>query len=659
MIHATRTALDRLRRPIYAVTAVVAVVTSSLVLWYTFYGVVMPRQRFSNAILGGCVLIYYLDRAHRLLDREEPLNRREVATAIALLLIGVIGFAAAVYVHINYYQWQSFSVTLIYENIDLVIGAIIMFVVIDMTFRSFGWVLGSAVVVALLYGVLGAYLPGTLGHSGLSIPGLISRQTIVLDGVYGTLLQIGATWVAIFLVFAGLVEAHRGFDFIYRLGRRAASLSRSGIAQSAVISSMFIGMLVGGSSVNVALTGSFTIPMMKEHKVPPKVAGAIESLASTGGQILPPVMGLAAFLIADFIGVRYADVVIAAVIPAFLFYGTVAIAVHIYVVSAPWSTERGERTSESLAERLGFAIEGLQYLMPLFVLTYALVVARLPIMLAGAYTIGVFIALRGIYAFTPLSDDPVSLHRVRTFVWNTVDGLRLGAIRLAPFMGLLGALGMLIDVIAFSGLGLRVATTIVVAGDGSFVIVLLLTMIISILFGLGMPTPAAYIVVAAVLAPALVRIGTADMTAHLFVFYFALMSSITPPVAVAVAIASEIAEADFLETAKITLILGGPVFVIPFLFVAHPSLIDWTYPDVVYNFLLASIGIIGLIFALTGTNGRRDFGYVERAIFLGMFPIIAFFPSLWVRILGALVVVALAVRHLVTRRVLSPRAEGT
>lgn len=657
MIQSSGDVRERVTDPLFYAVGLVAVCISLLILWYTFYGVYMPRRQLANAVLGGSIFIYYFNRTYEIVVGDRPIDRRIQLTLLANLGLGTAGFLAATYVHLNYFRWQENSTLFIFNNVDLLVGGVVMLVVLEMTYRSFGGILAGAVVLSLVYGLVGDHLPGLLGHSGLGFFDLIARESVILGGVYGTLLQIAATWVAIFIVFAGMVEAHGGFDFIHRLGQRAATLSRSGIAQSAVISSMFIGMLTGGSTVNVALTGSFTIPMMKEHQVPPEVAGAVESLASSGGQILPPIMGLAAFLIADFIGVRYADVVVAAIIPALLFYGTIAISVHILFISAGWSTEGGI-IPEGSTRGLAFALEGLQYLVPIIVLMYALVIERLPIMLSGAYTLGVFLFLRFLYTFTPVSDEPVTVARLVTFGRNTIEGLRVGAIRLAPFLGLLGALGMLIDVLSFSGLGLRIATWIVIAGGESFVVILLLAMVVSLLFGLGMPTPAAYILVAAVLAPSLVRIGVPDLIAHFYVFYFALLSAITPPVAVAVAVASEIAEADFVETAKTTLKLGGPVFAIPFLFIAQPSLIYWTYPDFIVNVVFAAIGIVTLVFALTGSNGRHPITTVERVLLVGLFPVIGFVPTTSVRAVAAGIAVLIALRSVILRRLPWPTSEA-
>ena len=652
-------ARERIGSPLLLIAGVVGIAMSVLVLWYTFEGALMPRRQQANLVLGASVLVYYFNKAYELRAEAADLDRRQLLVLAWFLLAGIAGLLAAGYVQLNYQRWVQNSSLLIYNDVDLVVGATLMIVAIDMTFRSFGKALGFAVVAALVYGLTGPFWPGVWGHSGLSIPDLIARETILLDGVYGSLLQIAATWVAIFILFAGFVEALGGFDFIHKVGRRVAVMARSGVAQSAVISSMFIGMLTGGAAVNVALTGSFTIPMMKEHEIPGQVAAGIESMASSGGQILPPIMGLAAFLIADFIGRSYADVVISATIPALLFYGTVAVAVHIVILSSGWTPTitREEVLADAETTGLRFLAEGLQYLVPLVVLVYFLIVLRFPIMLSGGYTIGTFILLRAAYVFSPLSPDEVSTGRAVEFGENLVTGLWLGAKRLAPFVGLLGALGMLTTILAYTGLGQRLATTILIAGGETVVIILILVMFVSLLFGLGMPTPAAYILVATVLAPALVRIGLGEMTAHLYVFYFALLSSITPPVAIAVAVASEIAESDFLQSCKSTLVIGGPVFAIPFLFVANPELLEWSFPGVVINTVLIAIGMLGLVFAFTGSNGNREFGAVERALLLIAFPVIGFYPGTTVRTVAALVVLVVGVRGFVLRR-LPGRAES-
>jgi len=611
----------------------------------------------ANLVLGAGIMIYYYHNAYERLIEKEPHDGRNKVAIGWYAVAGFVGFCAAGYVHLNYTRWIENSRLLIYSSADLVVGLIIMVLVIDITYRSFGRALSGAVLITLVYGLVGASLPGFLRHRGMDITELIARQTIVLDGIYGNLLQIGATWVAIFILFAGFVEAHGGFDFINRLGMRVATLSRSGIAQSSVISSMLIGMLTGGAAVNVALTGSFTIPLMKNNNIPSHVAAGIESVASSGSQILPPVMGLAAFLIADYIGVRYADVIVAGTIPALLFYMMIAVGVHILIISSGFEPQIGE---DELAEEISrsrpmFAMEGLQYLLPLLVLVYLLIWLGLPIMLAGGFTCLIFLGLRLLFKLSRLNRTTTDVETIREFLFNTVKGFRIGAVRLAPFVGLLGALGMIITTLEFSGIGVRLATTILIAGGGEFLFILIIVMFVSLLFGLGMPTVAAYILVASILAPALTELGMSPMTAHLFLFYFALLSAITPPVAIAVAVASEIAETEFMHAVKTTLKLGAPAFAIPYIFVANPSLIEWTFPDVVINVVFVSIGMLSIIFSLTGSNGRQQYSFFIRGALAVLFPIVVFVPSTAIRVIAALSVVSLGfsngIKHIVTAEV--------
>ena len=426
MTRTARSLRDHVGHPFRLAAGVVGILLSLVVVYYAINPTSMPRRMMANLVLGAGVFIYYFERAHERRTGAEVLAARDKLAVGGNAVAAVAGLLAASYVHLNYYRWVENSRLLVYNNVDLLVGAAIMLLVLDITYRSFGRAITGAVLLALAYGVLGASLPGFLQHRGLSIAELIARETIVLGGVYGSLLQIAATWVAIFILFAGFVEAHGGFDYIHRLGLRVGTLSRSGVAQSSVISSMVIGMLTGGAAVNVALTGSFTIPLMKDNNIPPRIAGAIESMASSGGQILPPIMGLAAFLIADFIGVQYADVVVAALLPAVLFYGLIAVSVHILIVSSGWvpridQSQLDENLTGSLA---AFLLEGLQFLLPLAVLMYMLVGLELPIMLAGSYTIAAFLLLRALFNVSPLSDEAVTAGTATQFVVDSIEGLR-------------------------------------------------------------------------------------------------------------------------------------------------------------------------------------------------------------------------------------------
>jgi TRAP-type uncharacterized transport system fused permease subunit len=273
--------------------------------------------------------------------------------------------------------------------------------------------------------------------------------------------------------------------------------------------------------------------------------------------------------------------------------------------------------------------------VPLLILIYYLMVLQYPPMLVGLYTVAGFLAVRGLVKL--LEREFVD------YLIDTVDGFRTGAVNLAPYMGLLGSLGIVIDIVQFSGLANKIAVWVVLFAGGAILLVLLLTMVVSLLFGLGMPTPAAYIVVALILAPALEQIGLPTLVAHFYVFYFAVFSAITPPVAIAVAVGSGIAGTDFLSAAKETLRLGAPVFLIPFMFVRNSEILYWSFPVTAIKAPVLLVGILALIGVVIGYSGTRELSKIERAIALGLFGVIAFAPQLSMQVLGAGIFVAFVV----------------
>lgn len=617
----------------------IAVLGGAMAVWLLLYAngtVDFPRARHANLILGLGVAVYYLHCAIETYrgEHDDSLLPRRPKFAY-LLGLAIVILATTAFVHVEFWRWVEEGRVQQYTTVDLIVGGLIMFVVTEATFREYGRTLGSVVVAAVLYGLFGSYLPGVLSHSGLTVDRLIARETIVLDGVYGTLLTIGATWIAIFVLMAGVIDDHGGFDYLLKLASKAAARSRSGIAQSSVLASMFIGSMMGGAAANVATTGSFTIPMMIENGLPKRFAAAAESMASTGGQILPPIMSLAAFLMVDFTGVSYATIAVAGVIPAILFFATVSTSIHLYVLKNDLVVEDVDDLP-SFDSRRAMWLQTVQYIVPLLVLIYFLMILQYPPMLVGLYTIVGFLAIRGLVKLLQVD--------VKTFVLDTFRGFRTGAVMLAPYMAILASLGIVIDIVGYSGLANKIAIWVVLYAGDAFLLVLLLCMVVSLLFGLGMPTPAAYIVVALVLAPALTQVGLETLSAHFYVFYFAVFSAITPPVAVGVAVACGIADSGFVETTKETLKLGGPVFLIPFLFVSNPEILTWEFPATPIKAAVFLVAILALVSLLIGYNGRRTISLPERGLAVALFAVMAFAPTMVFQIAGAVAFLALFAR---------------
>lgn len=664
-------------------SSLVTVFAVSFTLLTIYYAYALPFSeptQYANIFLGIGMVLYYLLQASEALGEDPFIGNRldtyvadgsplrsiggRVVPSVAVFLAGA-SLLATGYVHLNFGRLQA-AYTVGYTTADILIGLLIILLVTDATRRAFGYMFTSVVIFSLVYAFVGPLLPGFFNHSGMSLERIAREGAIGLQGTYGFILEIGSTWVAIFIMFAGIAKAYGALDYVLEVGREAGKSLRTGVVQVAVVASMIMGSITGSAAANTATTGSFTIPMIKDQGIRDDFAAAIEAVASAGGQMLPPVMGVAAFLMADILGIEYLTVVRAGVIPAALFYLSVGVAVYLIVLKFGWTTDELEPFDRSVL------LNGLHFLVPLGTLLYTLVVLRYTPLGAGLYSIGALVGVMYIRRIalwvrdgTPRTAfDAGSSRRdgvpgtVLGVVWligssaraalettrRTLDGFRQGAIEMAPLVGILGSLGLILQMIQGTGLSGKISQQMVSLAGGVLVLLLIMAMLASILFGLGMPTPAAYILVAMLIVPSITAMDVADITAHMFVFYFAMLSAITPPVAVSVAIGSSIAGASFTKSCLQSIRIGAPGFVIPFAFVANNSLIYWSVPDTLIAFPVALAGTLGLVVATIGFDGARELSYLAR----GLYAVAAFAAlfgsvvTVWLQIAsGAAVVLAL------------------
>lgn len=593
------------------------------------YSMFFIRLRYSNLFVGMGIALFYLNYVLTQYEDDSPADTAKGAGEdtfdqtrglisridpfVALILAG-LAIWATVYVELHFNRLFYEAPVVGYTPNDLLVGVVLIALVVDATRRAFGNVIAAVSIGAIIYAhsLVGPNMPGVLRHTGMTWEQIARDGAIGLTGVYhDTLMGIGSTWVAIFIMFAGIAKSYGLMDFILDAGRELGSSLRTGVVQIAVIASMIMGSITGSAAANTATTGSFTIPLLKDQGVRPDFAAAIEAVASAGGQMLPPVMGVAAFLMADIIGVPYVDIIRAGLIPAALFYISVGIGVHLAVLHFGWTTER----SGSFDPRI--LLRGAHFAIPLAVLIYTLVVLRFTPLSAGMYTI--FTLLIVIPGRNYLVDG-ASLDTTIDTAKQTADGLYRGGVEMAPLVGVLAAMGVIIELLTQTGLAQRVSTLIVSLGGGSLLIVLLLGMLASVLFGLGMPTPAAYILVVILVAPGITAMNVPEITTHMFVFYFAMLSAITPPVAISVAVGSRIANTSFMTACLQALRIGAPGFVIPFTFVTNTSLIYWSFPATLVVFPLVLAGTVALIIATVGYDGSRQLGYSTR----GLYAVLAF-----------------------------------
>jgi len=466
-------------------------------------------------------------------------------------LLIVLGVITTIYVYANLTHLEE--VVGYPEPVDLVIGIVIMFLVMEGTRQAWGWTLPVVAALFIAYFFLGHLIPGALHHRPFSLEYIISYLCIGLTGVYGTFLSISANQIFLFVVFGALLEVIRITDFLYEMGKLVGRVLEGGPAQTAVVSSSLVGMVTGAAVANVAITGAFTIPYMKRVGYRSELAGAIEATASTGGQLMPPVMGAAAFLMAFFVGVPYADIMLAGILPAVFFYLAVFVGVQLVSVAQGINPPKERPDYRLILRRL-----------PLFVIPLAVIIVMLLLryspMLAAFWAIIVAVLLSLIDPQT----RPSPLELARCLARGALTGAKIGVS--------LGVVGMIAQTLVSTGLGAKLAGLVQTLSGGSVIIALLITMAVSILLGCGVPPVAAYSLVAIVTVPALINMGVLTISAHFFCFYFSIISAVTPPVALGALAGAGIAGANYFKTAMHAFKLSISGFIIPYLIVYNPIL---------------------------------------------------------------------------------------
>lgn len=504
------------------------------------------------------------------------LRRRKAAPRLLDWLFICASFAAAAYPII---EQHYFSTRMAYvgpvSQTDLFFGVLMMLVILEATRRAIGLILPITALIFLGYQLL---------FTSINPVRLVEYQYMTTDAIFGIPIQVSATYVVLFVVFGALCERMGVGKLFMDFSLALTGHTAGGPAKVAVVSSGIFGSISGSATANVMTTGAFTIPLMKKIGYRPAFAGAVEAVASTGGQIMPPIMGAAAFVMAEFLGVSYLTVATFAILPALLYYFAVFIAVHF---------EARKRGMKGLPKadlpRLGAVMKERGHLFGPLVIIIAT--------LLWGYS-APYAALLGILSIVPLAllrkttRQEVTLQKI-------IDGLASGALNSLIVAMACATAGIVIGVIAQTGLGLTFTGIVRGLAADSLILALLLTMVAGIILGMGMPTTPAYIVQVALLVPALVKLGVQVEAAHFFVFYFAILSAITPPVAIAVFAACGIARSPIWETSMISVRLALAGYIIPFMFIFDPSLLmigHWT--TVLITALTAFAGVTLLAIGL-------------------------------------------------------------
>ncbi len=607
------------------------------------------RAQFGAGFLGGIIALYAL---HEMINRVggdrfittdvKALFARENLLDTSLLLgVVAVSFPTSVYVYINAIALaQRGYVT----QPELAVAVLFTIVIIYTTWRAFGITFLAVLLAGIAYGYFGYLIPGTLGHTGIGHARLLRILVMTTDGFYGFLTQLTAAWIALFLLYAGMLKAYGAFDLILRAAVRTGKYLDSGVAQTAVIASAVIGSVNGSQTANAGMTGSFTIPMMKRSGVKPATAGGIEGVASTSGQVLPPVMGAGAFVMATLIpGVSYLDVLVAGLIPAAILMIVIFVGVH-YAAAPQIEEPNMDEMFDDQLSKFDLALEGVKFGIPLILLVYLLGVLQYTIGTSAFWTV-VAMAILGVTV--PTAKEAVDTSSVRLTFWTfvgglkqTVNGFREGVIVLAPVAIILAAINGVVDILQATGVPTAISLALMDLSGGVLIFAAIMAMIICILLGLGMPTTAAYTIVAMLVAPTLVnQFFLPEFASHFFVFYAAILAGLTPPIATCVAVTTGIAGSNFWRTCLEAIKISAPLFVLPFSFIYHPEIVDHGGEFGTSVLLTSAIVLAGGLVIIHGLNYRFDLGrttaYGLRAIFFGLGLVVMVHPELMVQ-LGAL-----------------------
>jgi len=525
----------------------------------------------------------------------EGANKKVHFVDYILILMIIIPF---IYMVINFDEW-IYRVGVVPTTWDTIISLMFIVAILEMTRRTTGLALTIIATVFILYGHFGSSLPGLFYHRGYSWPRIFT-YLFSLDGILGLPIFVSAAYVYIFVIFGAFLRSSGVGAYFIQFSNAIVGWARGGPAKVAIISSSLFGTVSGSSAANVVGTGSFTIPMMKNMGYKAHFAGAVEAVASTGGQIMPPVMGAGAFLMAEILGIPYVKVLVAAILPAAMYY----LAVYFMVDFEAAKTGLVGLPPDQIPNKKE-TFKRIYMFAPLGILVYYIAVEMASIIKAGT------LAVVGCIAVSWTSKE------TRMGLKKVIDSLANGARGAIEMAGTCAAAGIVIGIISQTGIGLKFATILLEYSKGILPLALFLSMVVAIVLGMGMPTTAAYAICAAVITTGLIKLGAIPIAAHLFVFYFACISAITPPVALAAYAGAAIAKASPNRVGFTAMKLGVAAFIAPYMFIFSPAMLFIGSPaDIVIVTVTALLGSFALACGMQGWLWGKVVGLPIRVLLI-------------------------------------------
>lgn len=599
-----------LSTPIAVVIKWLAVI---LAVYHLYVLGVSPNDPWIHRVVHLCgiaILLFILVPARR----DAPASRPSVVDGVFITL----ALATAVYIYWNFDDLLG-RLGVVPEAFDVLMATLTILMVLEMGRRLHGWVLPIIALVFVAYALFGSELPGLLAHKGYSYE-RTSTFIYSLEGIFGAAIAASATFVTLFVLFGSFLNNSGAGKFFVDLSYAAAGGARGGPAKVAVLASALFGSISGSAVSNAVTTGTFTIPLMKTVGYTPPFAAAVEAVASTGGQLMPPVMSATAFVMSEITGIPYLDIAWAAFAPSVLYF----LAVYFMIDFEALNLDLKGIPRAELPRLKDVLYRDGHLLVPVVVLIYSLVVMQTsPLKAALLGTIAVVVVgwLRASSRMGPR---------------RLVDALSGGMVGMIDIATSCALAGIIVGVFSLTGLGLKFATALVALSGGQLWLALILTMIVCIVLGMGMPTVAAYVVTAAAVAPALIKLGVPTLAAHLFVLYFAAISTITPPVAITAFATAGLAGAPPIRVGLLAVKLGIAAYIVPFMFVYSGTLL--LQGELHEIFVAIPTALIG-IWALAKSLQDRACPYVIRGV-LFIAAIVLINPGFYTDLIGLALIAA-------------------
>ena len=536
------------------------------------------------------------------------------------ILFAVLSAACCIYVTTIYgtivyqpLQWIS--------TLDKVFAVILVFLILEASRRSVGWTFPILAIAFLVYAYFGEIFPGVWRHQNFSFNKIFQTLYHNGTGIWGTMLGLSAGMLAMFSIFSAILAGTGGAETFIKMGQRIAGKSTGGSGKIAVIASGLFGLISGSAMGNVVATGVFTIPSMKRAGYSNEWAATIEAVASTGGQIMPPIMGAGAFIMAQLIGMNYLDIAKAAVIPAVLFYGSAFVAIHLVSLR---DGIKGSDEKPFIKPTAYFTI-----LVPLAVFMFFLLRGYTVTM--GAFWATLLALLVYVICFF------IETRHVKDTAKKTVgicfETCTKGASSIVEMCGILAGSQIVISLISLTGFATKLSSLIVALGQQNVFLCLVCSMLVCTLLGMGLPTTAAYVLGASVLSPALITLGISPLASHLFVFYYACLSAITPPVCVAVFMASGLAKSNWFKTGILACMIALPIFIIPYTFTYNSSLLmDGSLFNIVFATITGLVGVFLINFCTVGYIRSKINWFIRIGCIVG--GILMLFPDVVPSLIG-------------------------